>query len=83
MRLLNQLLHPVRDGSTYFLFVFLSRSSGNLTANVPLESGMALRSLYSGIRRDSIKDLAKSTALVDSLDDVVRRTRLWTKLYAR
>ena len=83
MRLLNQLLHPVRDGSTYFLFVFLSRSSGNSTADVPLKSGMALRSLYSGARRGTVKDLAKSTALVDSLDDVVRRTRLRAKLYAR
>ena len=83
MRLLNQLLHPVRDGSTYFLFVFLSRSSGNLTANVPLESGMALRSLYSGTRRGAVKDLAKSTALVDSLNNVVRSTRLRVKLYAR
>ena len=40
-------------------------------------------SVYRGIRRDDVEDLAQSTAFVDSLDDVMRSTRLWVKLYAR
>ncbi len=41
-----------------------------------------LGSLNSGTR-GGVKDLAQSTALVHSLDDVVRITRLWVKLHAR
>lgn len=43
-----------------------------------------LQFLSSGTgRRDGVKDPAQSTTLVDNLDDVVRSTGLWTKLYAR
>ena len=42
-----------------------------------------LQFLSSGTRRgDGVKDPAQSTTLVDNLNDVVRSTGLWTKLYA-
>ena len=39
-------------------------------------------SLTAGTRREGVKDLAQAAALVNSLDDVVRSTWLWVKLYA-
>lgn len=52
-------------------------------ALAPRAPGFLRGSLYRGTRRDRVKDLAQSTALVNGLDDVVRCTRLWAKLYAR
>ena len=40
-------------------------------------------SLFSGIRRVDVKNLAQLTPLMNGLDDIMRSARLWAKLYAR
>ena len=58
-------------------------SLGDLDEASGQGSGVSSRLTLSGTRRHGVKDLAQSTVLVHDLDDVVRITRLWVKLYAR